>query len=673
MGSKRACTLGVCYYPEQWPEERWAGDARAMAEFGIEFVRIAEFAWSRIEPQRDRFQWEWLDRAIDTLAGEGLGVVMCTPTATPPKWLVDERPEILPWDADGRPRRFGGRRHYCYSSPAYREETVRICEAVASRYGDHPGVVGWQTDNEHGNHATVLSYAPHCVPAFQGWLERRYGTIDRLNEAWGTVFWSQEYRSFADVEPPYRQVGRANMAHVLDYRRFSSDQVVAYDRLQAEILRRRSPGRWITHNFIGHFWDFDHFALSEHLDFPSVNNYPVLMTDRRPAFANDSRVRLARVGHPDCGPFNFDVTRAQGPNRWWIMEAMSGPADAGHQNANPAPGMVRLWTWEAFAHGAEVVSYFRWRQVHYAQEQWWHALHRPDGLLSRGGREARQVSEELDRLGPLPPPSPSRTALVIDYDAHWMIDVQPHSEWFNYPRVVQTFYGALRRLGLDVDILPPGADLSRYELVAVPTLPHVSDDALRAFEGCPGHLVFGPRSGSKTREYQIPLAMPPGPLQAHLPLKVVAVESTRPEIADAVEWRGNVYRSGLWRDYVETDLAPEARFGDGEGAVWHSGGWHYVAFHPDEAFLTAYFEALAGDKGLETVRLPELVRLRRRGPYTFAFNYGSEPVDLPASARDEFVLGGRVLQPRDVAVWKRLDQGGENEAALPPVAAQPAS
>ena len=162
--------LGVCYYPEQWPEENWPRDAARMAETGIRYVRIAEFAWSRIEPARDDFRWEWLDRAIETLGSAGLKVVMSTPTATPPKWLIDERPEMLPYDADGRPRRFGSRRHYCFSSPAWADETRRICEAVAGRYGRNEHVAGWQLCNEYGCHDTVLSYAAHCRPAFQDWL-----------------------------------------------------------------------------------------------------------------------------------------------------------------------------------------------------------------------------------------------------------------------------------------------------------------------------------------------------------------------------------------------------------------------------------------------------------------------------------------------------------------------
>ena len=222
--------LGVCYYPEHWPEAWWAEDARQMVEVGIAYVRLAEFAWSRIEPSPGQFEWAWLDSAIDILHSAGLKVVMCTPTATPPKWLVDADPDMLAVDANGSTRGFGSRRHYCFSSKAYRAQSVRITTAVAQRYGNHPAVVAWQTDNEYGCHMTVMSYSLAARAEFRVWLARRYGSVAALNQAWGTVFWSQEYCSFDEVDAPVGAVTEANPAHRLDYRRFASDEVVAFNR-----------------------------------------------------------------------------------------------------------------------------------------------------------------------------------------------------------------------------------------------------------------------------------------------------------------------------------------------------------------------------------------------------------------------------------------------------------
>jgi beta-galactosidase len=257
--------LGVCYYPEHWPPEVWAEDARRMAEMGLSWVRIGEFAWSRIEPEPGRFAWDWLDQAIETLAAKGLRIVLCTPTATPPKWLVDVHPDMLALDAEGRPRRFGSRRHYCFSSETYRAEAARITRAVAERYGRHPTVGAWQTDNEYGCHDTTLSYSPNAARRFRRWLKERHGSIEALNAAWGGVFWSQEYRDFDEIDPPNLTVTEANPSHLLDYRRFASDEVASFNRLQTEILRAASPGRPITHNFMGFYTEFDHFRLSEDL------------------------------------------------------------------------------------------------------------------------------------------------------------------------------------------------------------------------------------------------------------------------------------------------------------------------------------------------------------------------------------------------------------------------
>jgi hypothetical protein len=217
--------LGVCYYPEHWPEAMWAEDAKRMAEIGISQVRIGEFAWTRIEPTPGVFEWGWLDRAIETLHQAGLHIVLGTPTATPPKWLIDAHPDILALDAHGRPRHFGSRRHYCFSSLTYRAQCARIVEALARRYGTHPGIASWQTDNEYGCHDTIISYSNAARAGFRAWLAAKYPSIQALNQAWGNVFWSMEYLSFDEIDPPVETVTEANPAHRQDWARFASDEV----------------------------------------------------------------------------------------------------------------------------------------------------------------------------------------------------------------------------------------------------------------------------------------------------------------------------------------------------------------------------------------------------------------------------------------------------------------
>ncbi|MGZ3404686.1 MAG: beta-galactosidase, partial [Phenylobacterium sp.] len=418
--------LGVCYYPEHWPEEFWSADARRMSELGISWVRIGEFAWSRIEPELGRFDWAWLDKAVEILAAAGLKIVMCTPTATPPKWLVDAHPDMLAVDAEGQPRGFGSRRHYCFSSVAYRIECARITEAVVGRYGRHPAVGAWQTDNEFGCHDTTISYSKNAARGFRTWLAQRYQSVDALNRAWGAVFWSQEYRDFDEVPPPNLTVTEANPSHRLDYNRFASDEVASFNRLQVEIIRRLSPGRDITHNFMGFYTEFDHFAVGRQLDLASWDSYPLGFLEQF-WFPAEEKLRYLRQGHPDVSAFHHDLYRGVGRGRWWVMEQQPGPVNWARYNPAPLHGAVRAWTWEAFAHGAEVVSYFRWRQAPFGQEQMHAGLNRPDNVLDQGGMEAGEVAVELTQLGAVEPCARASVALVFSYEADWRMGIQPHA------------------------------------------------------------------------------------------------------------------------------------------------------------------------------------------------------------------------------------------------------
>lgn len=642
--------LGVCYYPEHWPKERWMEDARRMRELGLSYVRIGEFAWALLEPEPGQLEWGWLDEVLDVFYREGLKVVLGTPTATPPKWLVDQYPEILPVDREGRRRRFGGRRHYCFSNPVYHQETRRIVTLLAERYGKHPAVVGFQTDNEYGCHGTARCYCKQCQRAFQEWLKEHYGSVQALNEAWGTAFWSQRYRDFGEVELPNLTVAEANPSHLLDYYRFASDQVRRYNRLQVEILRAYAPEKFVTHNFMGFFTDLDPFPLGQDLDFASWDSYPLGFTDTMP-LPREEKLRYARTGHPDVAAFNHDLYRAVGKGRFWVMEQQPGPVNWAPHNPSPTPGMVRLWTWEAFAHGAEVVSYFRWRQVPFAQEQMHAGLHRPDYLPDIAFFEVRQVAEELARIT-LPPLEQAPVALVYDPEAPWVYEIQPQGAEWNYMALVFLFYSATRQLGLDVDVLPPGASLAGYKLVLVPSLPIVREAALQAFREASGVVLFGPRSGSKTEKLQVHPALPPGSLQALLPLKVVRVESLPPGLLEEAKGLWGRFPLGLWREWVETNLEPLLRFEDGWGALFRAERYFYLAAWPTPELLVALLGSLAQEAGLSPKRLSRGLRLRRRGHLVFAFNYGPQDVVLPAPERARFLLGGSKLPPYEVAVWE---------------------
>ncbi|KQW27985.1 beta-galactosidase [Rhizobium sp. Root274] len=641
--------LGVCYYPEHWDESRWETDARRMRELGISFVRIGEFAWSRLEPRRGEFEFAWLDRAMDILHAAGLKIVLGTPTATPPKWLVDEHPDIIPYDEQGRPRGFGSRRHYTFSSETWWKESARIVEIVAERYGHHPGLVGWQTDNEYGCHDTTVSWGPEDLKSFKRWLRLRYQSTDQLNEAWGSVFWSMELKSFDEVALPNLTVTEPNPATRLDFWRFHSDQVAAYDKMQCEIIRKHSPERWITHNFMGFVSDFDHFKVGDNLDLASWDSYPIGFVEKFP-FSEVERNRWAETSHPDIAPYHHDLYRAVGKGRFWVMEQQPGPVNWAPWNPVPKPGMVRLWTWEALAHGADVVSYFRWRQATFAQEQM-HAGLNMAGLdeLSPGGLEAQRVAGELAALGPLPATQQASVALVFDYQSYWATMIQPQGKDFRYEELCFRWYEGLRRLGLNVDFLRPGASLDGYALVVVPCMTEVTEEARAALEAATGTVLIGARTGSRDRNFVIPSNLPPGPLGHATGNRVIQVSTLRPGLSDKVS--GAIAGSGVrWRETLEASGEVLARFNNRDPALTQKGNMLYLACWADEALLGSLLSLAAEKAKLETLPVPDYIRIRRRGDLTFAFNYGTENWALPAGSKP--VLGEALLEPQAVAAWR---------------------
>ncbi len=594
--------LGCCYYPEHWPEDRWAEDAARMAAMGLSLVRIGEFAWSRIEPEPGHYHWDWLDRAIDTLAAAGLQIILGTPTATPPKWLVDQMPDMVANDERGAPRGFGSRRHYCFSHPGYRAECIRIVGDMAQRYGQHPAIAMWQTDNEYGCHDTVLSFSQAAAHGFRRWLSGRYRTIEALNAAWGNVFWSMEYRSFAEVDPPHLTVTEANPAHWLDYRRFASDQVVNFNRQQVEIIRAHSPGRDITHNFMGFFTEFDHHDVGRDIDVATWDSYPLGFLEQF-WFSREEKAAYLRQGHPDIAAFHHDLYRGCSGGRWGVMEQQPGPVNWARFNPAPLPGMVMLWTLEAAAHGAEFTSYFRWRQAPFAQEQMHAGLLRPDSSEAEAAPEVRAAAEVLAAIGPQVAPR-APVALVFSYEAAWVIGIQPQGASFRYLELVF---------------------LAGYRMVLVPTLPIVPEGFAEKLAGFAGPVLIGPRSGSKTASFCIPEGLAPGDLRELTGVTVTRVESLREGVAEDADG----FAVTRWREDVVSEAAPEVTDAAGRAVVSYREGVRYCSIWPDRALLRLLVERMADEAGLTLLDLPEGIRVRRTEARVFTFNYAASPVFVP--------------------------------------------
>ena len=693
--------IGVCYFPEHWPRERWEADVEEMVEAGIEVVRMAEFAWGCLEPSRGEFDFEWLDEVVGMFGEADVDVVLCTPTATPPKWLVDERPEILQAEPDGMTRAFGSRRHYCFNSPTYREETERIVRTMAERYADNEHVVGWQTDNEYGCNYTVRCYCDDCARAFRAWLEEEYGSIEALNEAWGTTFWSQQYDSFEAVDPPRHTAASHHPSRLLDYARFSSDSVVSYNSLQSSLLREANPEWFVTHNFMGNFPTLDAHDVGDDLDFAAWDSYPTgFVQDRR---TGDPVPRKLRAGDPDQLGLNHDLYRDPGnPRGFWVMEQQPGDINWPPYGTQPAEGTMRLWAHHAVAHGAEVVSFFRWRRCREGQEQYHAGLRKHDGTPDRGYDDATRVASELRTvanaarssdgavdadetanvggrntgLGPVRAP----VALLHEYDDLWALSEQPHAPDFEYWTHFGAYYRALRARGIGIDVVHPTADLDPYACVLAPTL-HLVDGGLATHLGeyvrDGGHLLATIRTGLKDPRNKLHEALAPGPLADLFGVRVSQHESLPPALDCRVTYRGAEYDYRTFAEWLAVDSggaedADNADDGNGAPATVRGrfetgvragrpaiaeravgeGSAAYCGVWPEADLADALVTDLLDRADLaHTERLPDGVRLAERDSLTWVTNFTSEPIEVAVHDADpQWLLGDSTVEAYDVAI-----------------------
>jgi len=512
----------------------------------------------------------------------------------------------------------------------YRDECRRIVRAMGERYGADKRIAAWQIDNEYDCHDTTLSYSDAARTGFQNWLAQRYQSTDAMNRAWGNVFWSMDYDRFDQIELPNLTVTEPNPAHVLAFRRYSSDQVVAFNRVQVDELRKHSAAPFI-HNYMGRITTFDHWAVGADLEIASWDSYPIGFLSDRIEGTPDEKQRFLRQGHPDNQAFHHDLYRAVGKGRMWVMEQQPGPVNWAPYNPAPLPGMARLWAWEAFAHGAETVCYFRWRQAPFAQEQMHAGLLRPDSADAPALGEARQVADEIAAM-PSVGTTQAPVALLFDYESAWAWDTQPQGADFDMFRLAFAAYRALRRAGLSVDILPPdAADLSAYKLVLAPGLMKLNDhfrSALARFEGI---ALIGPRTDTKTAELSIPTPM--GPNLADIDVTAALTESIPPTDAIALKDGGHFRH---WFEHLEGSASVFVETQSGQPAVMGDAHVRYLAGWPDDQTFECLLRKLAAEVGLATLDLADGLRVRDTDTHRFVFNYAPEPqmwgnVEIPAA------------------------------------------
>lgn len=483
--------FGVDYYPEHWPESRWETDAQMMQEAGFNVVRLAEFAWAKMEPEDGIFDFSWLDRAISILAARGIRIVLGTPSAAPPPWLWAKIPDIALVDEFGHAREYGSRREYSPTNAAYREYAVRIARKMGEHYCDNPHVIGWQIDNEFGDRC----YAPGTRLAFQQWLKQRYQSLDALNDCWGTVFWSHIYTDWSQIPVPVRRVhGQHSPSLQLDYFRFMSDVYVDFQQLQVDTLREICPPeQFITHNFMGfNYPRINYFDLARTLDVVVWDSYPRGFWITTPHIAP---APLA-LGHA--------TMRGLKKQNFWVMEQQSGQGSWDILPPTPRPGEIALWAYQAVAHGADGIVFFRWRTARFGTEQFWHGILDHDGRGRRRYDEIKQMGQDIARIGDLIAGSEvrARTAIVLSYDSRFAFQIQQNNPDFSYERHLTDYFSALHDANIPVDIISIDDDFAGYDLVIVPALYVTEDETVKRLETFVergGTVIVTARSGVKDR------------------------------------------------------------------------------------------------------------------------------------------------------------------------------
>lgn len=451
--------FGACYYPEHWDKSKWRHHAELMKKAGFNVIRTGDFAWGLMEPEEGKFDFSFLDEAIEILAEYGIDVILCTPTAGPPKWLVN-RYDILQRDRYGRMKNWGARREGCANSEAYKAASVRIAGEMAKHFKDNPHVLAWQIDNEFGCHNSARCYCESCRKKFGEWLQKKYGTIENLNRVWGTVFWSLQYDSFEDVilpvynscEPENAQSWSHNPTLDLEFRRFASDSWVEYQHLQVQEIRKYTD-KPVTHNFMGHFSDLDYYKLAKELDFVEWDNYP----DNQWGDSEYEYVSMANENMRGLKNKNFIVAEQQsGPCGWDIM------------GKTPEPGQLRLWTYQALAHGGEGMIYFRFQALPYGMEQYWYGILDHDGIPRRRYEEISKTGRELMTLKPYIENGENiYDALIVkDYDNVWGHEIRRHTRGFNYKNLLYAYYKA--NADLNVNTAVSIGNYSDYKVVYMP-------------------------------------------------------------------------------------------------------------------------------------------------------------------------------------------------------------
>ncbi|NHI15693.1 beta-galactosidase [Microbacterium excoecariae] len=663
---------GADYNPDQWPEEIWPEDVALMREAGVTTVSLGIFSWSRIQPTPDTWDFAWLDRVIDLLHAGGIGVNLATATASAPPWVTTEHPDTLASDENGAPYWHGSRQHHSPSSPTWRRLAGELVRRLAERYADHPAIVMWHVDNELGCHLNE-EFSDSARDAFRAWLLERYGSVEGVNEAWGTAFWSQRYSSIDEVFPPRKAPFIRNPSQVLDYKRFMSDTWLAVYREQRDIIRAAGASQPISTNMMGAFPPADYASWADDIDVITDDCYPDPLDPARPlttAFQRDL-VRSLKRGTP-----------------WILMEQATDAVNWRPANPSKVDGQLAAETAQSIGRGANGILFFQWRQSRAGAEKFHSAMLPQAGTRTRTWRESVALGEALGHLGDLPDPgNDAAVALVFDWENWWAVEGEGHPTRLDYLQLVRDWHAALVRRGVMVDIVPPEKVDARYKLAIAPFLYLLRDAgaaALSRFVADGGVLAAGPftdvvdandrfRAGGFLTQLGPVLGVAFEDFRALVPPARATVAErageegsagTAPDprayaaFAGRVSGSGTIIAEAVWADDADVVAAftdgPSAgrpaltRRAYGDGSAW------YLATMPAPDALGDVVGALLEDAGVqgEIADVPDGVEVARRGELLTLINHGSAPATVTApgtllGSADPF--GTRTLAPQEYA------------------------
>lgn len=644
--------FGCDYNPEQWDRAVWQDDVRLMKQVGINLVAINVFGWSQVQPSAGNFHFDDLDEIIALLSDAGIGVNLGTGTSSPPPWLSTAHPETLPMVSDGTRRWPGGRQAWCPSSPIFRKLALNLVAATAERYGAHPGIKLWHVSNELGCH-NAHCYCDVSAAAFREWLTVKYGSIEALNTAWGTTFWSQTYAGWNEILPPRMTLSTSNPAQMLDFDRFSSDELLSYYRAEADVIRQHSSIP-VTTNFMvtAHIKTQDYWGWAPDMDVIANDHY---LDHRLPTPERELS-------------FTGDVTRGlAGGRTWLLMESSTSAVNWQPVNHAKAPGQLRRNSLTHLARGADGICFFQWRASAQGAEKFHSALLPHSGTASRIWEEVVELGLDIGRLSEIAGSTvQSDIAILFSWEAWWATDLDAHpSSDLHYIQQVHALYDALLDIGATVDVVQPGADLRDYRLVVVPSLYLISDAAaatVNDFVAAGGHAVVSFFSGIVDETDRIRLGGYPGAFREMLG---VVTDEFYPLGARESLALSDGTTSSLWSEHLQLTTAESVihyasgplqgipavtRNEHGAGVGW------YLATALEPTALTDIVRRIATEAGVQEIADTdsgvEIVRRRGDGrDYVFVINHTAEP------AEHRFA-GYELLSETAVAATATIEPGG---------------